>query len=333
MASNQLGRGLSGLAITPPVLGRISIGRVIERNGKRLPEKDDQFTITTQIRDADGWRLHPLDESLRAGQGKLRAIPVRLLFNDPDLNLRASYTAFDRQSARPVCTGNGETCQRSTLEGVKALPCPSPDHCELAAGGACRPYGRLNVLLGDDDATGTFVFRTTGFNSIRTLTARLHYLAAVSGGLLSCLPLELRVRGKSTAQSKGTPIFYVDLVIRSGLTLEAAISEARGLAESRKAAGFDQEALDQAARLGFERGLFEDSEEDTAAVVEEFFPVEVDAQAEATATKPVAMTGLRQKLGERGAQNKNSAMAQVSGSRHEPVASQNGFNKTEGVAP
>ena len=28
---------LKGLAITPPVVGRISIGRVVERNGKRLP--------------------------------------------------------------------------------------------------------------------------------------------------------------------------------------------------------------------------------------------------------------------------------------------------------
>ena len=32
---------IKGLSITPPVLGRISIGRVVERNGKRLPEKDD----------------------------------------------------------------------------------------------------------------------------------------------------------------------------------------------------------------------------------------------------------------------------------------------------
>ena len=40
---------IKGLAITPPVIGRISIGRMVEKNGKRLPEKDDQFTITTQI--------------------------------------------------------------------------------------------------------------------------------------------------------------------------------------------------------------------------------------------------------------------------------------------
>ena len=45
---------LKGLAITPPAIGRISIGRVVERNGKRLPEKDDQFTLTTQVQTRDG---------------------------------------------------------------------------------------------------------------------------------------------------------------------------------------------------------------------------------------------------------------------------------------
>jgi hypothetical protein len=45
---------IKGLAITPPVLGRISIGKIVEKNGKRLPEKDDQFTITSQIQTKDG---------------------------------------------------------------------------------------------------------------------------------------------------------------------------------------------------------------------------------------------------------------------------------------
>ena len=56
---------IKGLAITPPILGRISIGRVIEKNGKRLPEKDDQFSLTSQVQNRDGWVLHPLDEELR----------------------------------------------------------------------------------------------------------------------------------------------------------------------------------------------------------------------------------------------------------------------------
>ncbi|SOB77848.1 hypothetical protein SAMN04488490_3682 [Marinobacter sp. LV10R510-11A] len=96
---------IKGLAITPPVLGRISIGRVVEKNG---------------------WLLHPLDEELRkdAPNGKLRTIPVSMLFNEADLNLRAEYTMSDRKSGRPMCVGNGDTCRRLTQSGVQSLPCP-----------------------------------------------------------------------------------------------------------------------------------------------------------------------------------------------------------------
>lgn len=263
---------LKGLALTPPVLGRISIGKIVERNGKRLPEKDDQFTITSQVQSRDGWLLHPLNDELRQSkEDKLRSIPVRLLFNEPELNFRADYTLFDRQSGRPLCVGNGETCKRATQDGMQSLPCPSPDACPLAKGGACKPYGRLNVLIGDDDPLGSFVFRTTGFNSIRTLAARLHYFQAISGNRLACLPLELRLRGKSTRQSHGTPIFYVDITVRSGMSVEEALLGARQLDEARQSAGFDQASLDCAAKHGLGNGAFEDSEEDGGAVIEEFY--------------------------------------------------------------
>ena len=269
---------LKGLVITPPLLGRISIGKVVEKNGKRLPEKDDQFTITSQVQSRDGWLLHPLNEELRNGQdGKLRSIPIRLLFNEPDLNFRADYSLFDRNTGRPLCVGNGDTCKRLTKDGIQSLTCPSPDGCSLAQGNACKPYGRLNVVIGDDDALGSFVFRTTGFNSIRTLAARLQYFQAISGNRLACLPLELRLRGKSTRQSHGTPIFYVDITVRSGLSMENALLEAKQLDQARQVSGFDQTALDRAARQGFNNGAFEDSEEDTGVIVEEFFPAAEDS--------------------------------------------------------
>lgn len=268
---------LKGLSITPPVLGRISIGKVIEKNGKRLPEKDDQFTLTSQVQGRDGWLLHPLDHELRQGkEDKLRSLPIRLLFNAPELNFRADYTLFDRKTGRPRCVGNGETCKRVTQDGMQSLPCPSPDACPLAQGGACKPYGRLNVLIGDEDPLGSFVFRTTGYNSIRTLAARLQYLQALSGNRLACLPLELRLRGKSTRQSHGTPIFYVDITVRSGLSLEDALHSAQQLDSARKAAGFDQAALDDAARLGFGNGAFEDGDDDSGALIEEFYPVSAE---------------------------------------------------------
>ena len=288
---------IKGLAITPPVIGRISIGRVVERNGKRLPEKDDQFTLTTQVQTREGWTLHPLDEQLRrASDGqKLRSIPVRMLFNDPDLNLRADYSLFDRTTGRPRCVGNGESCRRMGEGGVERLPCPGPDGCAFAMGD-CKAYARLNVLIGDgeDDAMGTFVLRTTSFNTIRTLAARLQYFSAVSGGRLSCMPLELKLRGKSTTLSHRTAIFYVDLVVRSGMTLEAAIKTAQERDEQRRAAGLDQAALDESAQQGFANGAFEDLAEDVPAVVEEFFPSEQAAIGPDSGIPGI--TGLRGRL-------------------------------------
>ena len=264
---------IKGLAITPPILGRISIGRVVEKNGKRLPEKDDQFTITSQIQGKDGWVKHPLDEQLRsqAPNQKLRSIPVRMIFNDPELNLRAEYSLFDRQTGRPICVGNGQTCQRMTSQGVEQHPCPSPDLCPLGQGGHCKPYGRLHVNLDESDEFGTFIFRTTGFNSIRTLAARLSYYHAASNGLLSCLPLQLTLRGKSTTQSYRQPVYYVDLTLRDGIHLQEAIQTAKEIDQKSKLCGFNQAALDQMARQGYGNARFEVNAEEGLDLVEEFY--------------------------------------------------------------
>ena len=287
---------IKGLAITPPALGRISIGRVVEKNGKRLPEKDDQFTITSQIQSKEnGWVKHPLDEQLRANtpNQKLRSIPVRMIFNDPDLNLRAEYTLFDRQTGRPVCVGNGETCQRLTNQGVEQHPCPSPDLCPLAQGGNCKPYGRLHVNLDESDEFGTFIFRTTGFNSIRTLAARLSYYHAASNGLLSCLPLQLILRGKSTTQSYRQPVYYVDLTLREGISLNEAIIQAKQIDEQSKQAGFYQEALDFTARKGFGNGRMDVDMEEGLEVVEEFYQPVGGQQIEETQTAFDIQQGLK----------------------------------------
>lgn len=267
---------LKGLALTPPVIGRIAIGKVVERNGKRLPEKDDEFTITSQIQNKDGWIAHPLNDALRQEGQKLRSLPIRLLFDDPDLNFRANYTAFDRQSGRPVCVGDGESCKRVTSAGMQALPCPTPVACPIGAAGHCKPYGRLHVGIRQDaipeDGLGSFIFRTTGFNSIRTLATRLRYLQAVSGDRLASMDLELRLRGKSTTMSHRTPIYYVDITTSAGCTLDKAVMEAVHRRCEQLQAGIDQKLLDDAARSGYALGEFEESEEEAVDVVEEFFP-------------------------------------------------------------
>lgn len=294
---------IKGLAITPPVIGRIAIGHVVEKNGKRLPEKDDFFTITTQIQTWEGWMLHPLHSQLadETPNGKLRAIPVRFLFNAPDLNLRAHYSLFDRNTGRPVCVGDGAAARRRTPEGLQELHCPSPEGCEFGRAGGCKLFGRLNVQIeGQNDELGTFAFRTTGYNSVRTLSARLTYFHAASGGLTKHLPLMLRLRAKSTTMSYRTPVYYTDLTLRDGQSLVEAVSAARQASELYAENGVDSERLEEAARLALANGSFEESEDEMPGLLEEFYPEaetqEADDQQSQPAPTPIRRTALAQRL-------------------------------------
>jgi len=89
-------------------------------------------------------------------------------------------------------------------------------------------------------------------------------------------------------------------VVRSGLTLEQAIAEAREVDATRRAAGLDQAALDEAARHGFANGAFEELEEDVPAVVEEFYPDAASGMAVSTpepfATQPALRARLQEKV-------------------------------------
>ena len=116
------------------------------------------------------------------------------------------------------------------------------------------------------------MFRTTGYNSIRTLAARLQYYHALSHGKTRFLPLSLKLRAKSTTQSHRAPVYYVDLVLREGLTLEEALPQALEMAKLAEIAGIDYVALEESARQGLSNGAFEESEEEQPEALAEFFP-------------------------------------------------------------
>jgi hypothetical protein len=146
--------------------------------------------------------------------GKLRSIPIRLLFNDPDLNFRADYSLSTAIPTTALCWqwGDGEGRDDRGDEGVSL---PSPAACELGRKGGCKPYGRLKVRIGDEDPLGSFIFRTrdsTAFEPWRPVAV----LRANSGNRQSCLPLDTALRRKIDRQSHGTPIYYVDYTVRAG---------------------------------------------------------------------------------------------------------------------
>lgn len=67
-------------------------------------------------------------------------------------------------------------------------------------------------------------------------------------------------------------MYFVDPVVREGLTLERALHKAKEERQAPEAAGWNPAALDQAALDGLRNGAFEDSEEEEGqAVVEEFY--------------------------------------------------------------
>jgi hypothetical protein len=100
----------------------------------------------------------------------------------------------------------------------------------------------------------------------------LQYFEAVSGGNTRYLPLQLKLRAKSTTQSHRAPVYYVDLCLRDGISLEDAVTQALAEAVKSEQAGVDIKALEQAARTGLSNGAFEDTEDEVPAIVEEFYP-------------------------------------------------------------
>jgi hypothetical protein len=85
------------------------------------------------------------------------------------------------------------------------------------------------------------------------------------------------------------------LTVREGATLENAIADARNNDARRKAAGYDQTALDTAGKQGFGNGAFEDSEEETPEIIEEFFQT-MDEAGGGVTTATKVKPSLKEKL-------------------------------------
>ena len=73
---------IKGLAITPPVIGRICIGKLVQKQDKWVPEKDDSFTLTTQVQqNRDGCSIPCINTICRKrvprGMSRPRSAPSR----------------------------------------------------------------------------------------------------------------------------------------------------------------------------------------------------------------------------------------------------------------
>lgn len=255
---------LKNLAYTVPTLGRISIGEITVKNGKRLPQRLNHFKITAQHKNEGEWAMHPLHKEVATKMGvaedKVTEIPVRLMFNTPSLNMRERYEAFDR-NGRIICAGDGETARQTCKGAINAVQCPGPDRCDFGLENRCDVFARLNVQIeGQNDPLSSFILRTGSFNAVKTLREKLEMMHAYFGGRLVGVPLLLKLRQKSSSMSMQSKFYYVDLVLNK-VSLAVAAKLARDAEEGMKQDGIDQQAFEQAVMGGINNGGFEDSVE------------------------------------------------------------------------
>lgn len=261
---------IKGLAITTPIVGTIRLGEVaVNAKDKRYPVRLNHFKITAQYKDSDGqWVEHPTHkaacDAAKVDTDKLTEIPVRLMFNSVDLNLRARYEAFDK-TGRILCAGDGCTARRSTGKTIEQVKCIGADHCQFGIDNRCDLFARLNVQIdvpgADQDEFSSFILRTESVNAVRTLYAKMKRMHAYFGGRLVGIPFVLKLRQKASSMSHWTKFWYADLMLNKVTALQA-IKLAEEYEDAMEAAGLDQKAYEQEVLAGLSQGAFEEGGED-----------------------------------------------------------------------
>lgn len=250
--------------------GKIKIGKKGEArpskgNGTfRLPTKLDHFVVTTTEKNSEGDFLE--DKNIMGIIGNdCKAIPVRLLYDEAELNFPTSYAYYD--SAACVCRGDGENAKLADGELVSC----DPDSCPWFKERKCKPNGVLSVILEDAPRVGgVYKFRTTSWNSIRNLTSAMGFIKGLTGGVLAGLPLVLTVQPKTTlipGTKSTTVIFMVNIEYKG--SIGAMMSYAREEAQQRADMVGVQTQLEAQARLMLDQP---ESAEECNDVVCEFYP-------------------------------------------------------------
>jgi hypothetical protein len=236
-------------------------------------------------RDAAGRMLPDLElmRKLAPQGGKLKELPVMLLYNDPDINFQTRYSCYTGN--RLWCCGDGEGAQRLGEDGkYQAVPCPCLRlEANYTGKDKCKPNGTLQVLLqGVDRIGGVWKFRTTSWNSVHSIMSSLKLIQAITGGVLAGIPLKL-VLSPKTVTIPGTGqnmIVYVVSLEFPGTEQELA-KIGYDIAKRRADHRAKMDQIEAEARKALEH--LEETPEEMREVQEEFYPegVTIEVQPEA----------------------------------------------------
>ena len=123
----------------------------------------------------------------------------------------------------------------------------SRKECKLAQDKRCKPYGRLSVILTMANRIGgTYVFRTTSWNSISNILSSMAFIYNKTGGILAGIPLKLKLRKASVLPNGLTQrvnIYVVNLEYAG--TMEELKKDAITEIKRRRTLGMSMKDLEQ----------------------------------------------------------------------------------------
>lgn len=214
--------------------GKIKIGKkgamIKSANGVefRPPKKLDHFQLTTTEKDANGDYVvdvalqNKLKESGAAilnANGALVGIPIRLLYNDTELNFPHRFVSY--VSGKISCHGDGETSYKRVDDYKTPHKCPCP-RCEAGYQGKdlCKPTGTLTCIIDEAEMLGqAHKFRTTSENTIKGILGGIELIKTATGGRIAGLPLMLTLTAKQTTTPQGanTTVYIVSICYRGNM--------------------------------------------------------------------------------------------------------------------
>lgn len=315
---------IKNLPAALPELGKIKMGmkgkEIESKQGKKFrpPMKLNHFIITTMERTEDGDLvaddslmeiLKKSDAARKDNDGNLTGIPIRLLYNDIDLNFPTRLAAY--VGGKCVCSGDGEAAK--TRAGLtKECPC---DQVEPTYDGKekCKYNGKLYCVIEGTTSVGAcHVLRTTSFNTVQSIIGGLAFIQAAAGGQLAFLPLLLVITPKSTVvPTTGAPVtVYVASIVYNGNINELRQS-ALGMAQDKAKYLIDMDSVEEKAKQAME--MVVESEEEQQDVQDEFYPDAIDIKPAEKAvdkklkTKPKPETEVKKETLAESIENKQAA--------------------------
>jgi hypothetical protein len=191
---------IKGISPQLQEIGRIAVGEKggLSKSGKTLlPTKLDHFIFTTLNKDEDDRYIRDADMMVMFGEN-CTEIPVRLLYNDIELNFPTFYAKYARSGIK--LRGDGENWTvygvDSSGNGTREEVFDPNNERGFLDDKDVKPHGILTVLVdGQDSVGGVFRFRTTSWNSINNILSSLALIKNMCG-MLTYIPLKLVYRKK-----------------------------------------------------------------------------------------------------------------------------------------